>query len=123
YDLLRQHNASEKVKEILRPFQFPEQLAIETTECRAVNSYYQRKKQSVTNFSSAYWNYCQTKPPLTDPLRRMRPLGSFSRWLSMRLDIRDSRCLTYASLDTRKMLAIALQHSLCCNLAKAKRGD
>ena len=47
YDLLRQHNASEKVKEILRPFQFPEQLAIETTECRAVNSYYQRKKQSV----------------------------------------------------------------------------
>jgi len=49
YDLLRQHNASEKVKEILRPFQFPEQFAIETTECRAVNSY-QRKKQSVTNF-------------------------------------------------------------------------
>ncbi|MBO0716960.1 MAG: hypothetical protein J2P55_06455, partial [Rhizobiales bacterium] len=50
YDLLRQHNALEKVKEILRPFQFPEQLTIETTECGAVNSYYQRKnfKPTVT---------------------------------------------------------------------------
>jgi len=50
YDLLRQHNALEKIKEILSPFQFPEQLAIATTECGAVNSYYQRKnfKPTVT---------------------------------------------------------------------------
>jgi hypothetical protein len=50
YDLLRQHDALEKIKEILTPFQFPQQLAIETTECRAVNSYYQRKdfKPTVT---------------------------------------------------------------------------
>ena len=50
YDLLRQHNALEKVKEILSPFQLPEQLTIETTECGAVNSYYQRKnfKPTVT---------------------------------------------------------------------------
>lgn len=50
YDLLRQHNALEKVKEILSPFQWPEQLTIETTECGAVNSYYQRKnfKPTVT---------------------------------------------------------------------------
>jgi hypothetical protein len=50
YDLLRQHGALEKVKEILSPFRFPEQLTIETTECSAVNSYYQRKtfKPTVT---------------------------------------------------------------------------
>ena len=50
YDLLRQHNALEKVKEILSPFRLPEQLTIETTECGAVNSYYQRKnfKPTVT---------------------------------------------------------------------------
>jgi hypothetical protein len=43
YELLRQHSALERIKEILSPFQFPEQLTIETTECGAVNSYYQRK--------------------------------------------------------------------------------
>jgi hypothetical protein len=50
YDLLRQHSALEKIKEILSPFQFPEQLTIETTECGVVNSYYQRKnfKPTVT---------------------------------------------------------------------------
>ena len=42
-ELLRQHNALEKIREILSPFQFPEQLTIETTECGVVNSYYQRK--------------------------------------------------------------------------------
>jgi Putative metallopeptidase len=49
-ELLRQHSALEKIKEILSPFQFPEQLAIETTECGVVNSYYQRKnfKPTVT---------------------------------------------------------------------------
>jgi hypothetical protein len=50
YDLLRQHNALEKIKEILSPFRFPERLTIQTTECGAVNSYYQRKnfKPTVT---------------------------------------------------------------------------
>jgi hypothetical protein len=50
YQLLQQHNALEKIKEILSPFQFPEQLTIETTECGAVNAYYQRKnfKPTVT---------------------------------------------------------------------------
>jgi len=50
YDLLQQHRALEKVKEMLSPFQLPEQLTIETTECGAVNSYYQRKnfKPTVT---------------------------------------------------------------------------
>jgi hypothetical protein len=50
HDLLRQHNALEKINEILSPFRFPEQLTIETTECGAVNSYYQRKnfKPTVT---------------------------------------------------------------------------
>jgi hypothetical protein len=36
-ELLRQHNALEKIKEILSPFQLPEQLTIETTECGVVN--------------------------------------------------------------------------------------
>jgi putative metallopeptidase DUF4344 len=50
YDLLRQHNALEKINEILSPFRFPEQLTIETAECGAVNSYYHRKnfKPTVT---------------------------------------------------------------------------
>jgi hypothetical protein len=50
YDLLRQHNALERVKEILSPFRLTEHLTIETTECGAVNSYYQRKnfKPTVT---------------------------------------------------------------------------
>jgi hypothetical protein len=50
YDLLRQHRALEKVKEILSPFRFSEQLTVETTECGGVNSYYQRKnfKPTVT---------------------------------------------------------------------------
>ena len=50
YDLLRQHNALERIKEILSPFRLPEQLTIETAECGAVNSYYQRKnfKPTVT---------------------------------------------------------------------------
>jgi hypothetical protein len=47
-ELLRQHNALEKIKEILTPFQFPEQLTIETTECGVVNSYYQRKNLKPT---------------------------------------------------------------------------
>jgi hypothetical protein len=47
-ELLRQHNALEKIKEILSPFRFPEQLSIETTECGAVNSYYQRKNLKPT---------------------------------------------------------------------------
>jgi len=49
-EVLRQHDALEKIKRILSPFRFPEQLTIETTECGAVNSYYQRKnfKPTVT---------------------------------------------------------------------------
>ena len=48
YELLRQRNALEKVKEVLSPFQFSEQLTIETAECGAVNSYYQRKNLKPT---------------------------------------------------------------------------
>ena len=50
YGVLRQHNALEKVTEILSPFQFPEQLTIETSQCGAANSFYQRKnfKPTVT---------------------------------------------------------------------------
>jgi hypothetical protein len=34
HELLRQHNALEKINEILSPFRFPEQLTIETTEAK-----------------------------------------------------------------------------------------
>jgi Putative metallopeptidase len=47
-ELLQQHNALEKIKEILSPFQFPEPLTIETAECGAMNSYYQRKSSKPT---------------------------------------------------------------------------
>jgi len=81
-ELLRQHNALEKIKEILSPFQFPEQLTIETTECGVVNSYYQRKnfKPTVTlcyEFLNAHWNCFQTKIILSDSPRRMRLSDSF----------------------------------------------
>jgi hypothetical protein len=50
YDLLRERRALERIQEILSPLQFPEQLTIKTTECGAVNSYYQREnfKPTVT---------------------------------------------------------------------------
>jgi putative metallopeptidase DUF4344 len=48
YGLLQQHHALEKIKEILSPLQFPEQLTIQTTECGAVNAYYQRKNLKPT---------------------------------------------------------------------------
>jgi putative metallopeptidase DUF4344 len=43
YDLLRERRALERIQEILSPLQVPEQLTIKTTECGAVNSYYQRQ--------------------------------------------------------------------------------
>ena len=50
YDLLREHRALERIQEILSPLQLPEQLTIKTTECGAVNSFYQREnfKPTVT---------------------------------------------------------------------------
>jgi hypothetical protein len=50
YDLLRERRALERIQEILSPLQLPEQLTIKTTECGAVNSYYQRQnfKPTVT---------------------------------------------------------------------------
>jgi Putative metallopeptidase len=83
YELLRQHNALERIKEILSPFRLPEQLTIETAECGAVNSYYQRKnfKPTVTicyEFLKRILELLPTKRPLTDLLRRMQPLDNFS---------------------------------------------
>ena len=50
YDLLRERRALERIQEILSPLQLPEQLTIKTTECGAVNSFYQREnfKPTVT---------------------------------------------------------------------------
>ena len=50
YDLLRDRRALENIQEVLGPLRAPEQLAIKTTECGAVNSYYQREyfKPTVT---------------------------------------------------------------------------
>jgi hypothetical protein len=43
YGLLRERRALERIQEILSPLRAPEQLTIKTTECGAVNSYYQRE--------------------------------------------------------------------------------
>jgi putative metallopeptidase DUF4344 len=74
-DLLRQHNALEKIKEILSPFQFPEQLNIETTECGAVNSYYQRKnlKPTVTLCYEFLKHTLELLPNETSPVGLTRP--------------------------------------------------
>jgi hypothetical protein len=74
-DLLRQHNALEKIKEILSPFQFPEQLTIETTECGAANSYYQRKnlKPTVTLCYEFLKRTLELLPNETNPVGLTRP--------------------------------------------------
>jgi hypothetical protein len=46
YDLLRDHRALEMVREILSPLRLPEPVTIKTAECGAVNSYYQRDRQT-----------------------------------------------------------------------------
>src|SRR5215813_4955898 len=50
YDLLRERRALERTQEILSPLQLPAQLTIKTTECGAVNSYFQMEsfKPTVT---------------------------------------------------------------------------
>jgi hypothetical protein len=50
YDLLRERRALERIQEILSPLQVPQQLIIKTTECGAVNSYFQMEnfKPTVT---------------------------------------------------------------------------
>jgi len=81
-ELLRQHNALEKIKEILSPFQFPEQLTIETTECGVVNSYYQRKnfKPTVTLCYEFLKRTLELLPNETNPVGLTPPdaaLGQF----------------------------------------------
>jgi hypothetical protein len=49
YDLLREHRALERIQEIRSPLRAPEQLTIKTTECGAVNSYYQRENFKPTS--------------------------------------------------------------------------
>ena len=71
YDLLRERRALERIQEILSPLQLPEQLTIKTTECGAVNSYYQRQnfKPTVTicyELLKQIWIPSQTKPPLPE---------------------------------------------------------
>jgi len=75
YDLLQQHRALEKVKEILSPFRFSEQLTIETTECGAVNSYYQRKnlKPTVTLCYEFLKRTLELLPNETNPVGLTRP--------------------------------------------------
>jgi len=69
YEVLRQHNALEKVSEILSPFQFPEQLTIETSQCGAANSYYQRKnfKPTVTICYELLKRILESLPNETNP--------------------------------------------------------
>ena len=81
-ELLRQHHALEKIKEILSPFQFPEQLTIETTECGVVNSYYQRKnfKPTVTLCYEFLKRTLELLPNETNPIGLTPPdaaLGQF----------------------------------------------
>jgi hypothetical protein len=75
YDLLRQHNALERIKQILSPFRWPEQLVIETAECGAVNSYYQRKnfKPTVTICYEFLKRIMDLLPNETNPVGLTRP--------------------------------------------------
>ncbi len=50
YNFLRGHHVLERIQEILSPFRSPEELAIKTAECKAINAWYRREnfKPTVT---------------------------------------------------------------------------
>jgi Putative metallopeptidase len=48
YDFLRQHQALERIQEILSPLRAPEELIVKTRECRAINSWYRRESLGPT---------------------------------------------------------------------------
>ena len=127
YELLRQRNALEKVKEVLSPFQFSEQLTIETAECGAVNSYYQRKnlKPTVTicyEFLKRILELLPNEATPTGLTPTDAAVGQFF-WVTFHE-------VGHAAFDMfnvpifghEEMPPITLQHSSRCNLAKAKRG-
>ena len=69
YGLLRERRALERIQEILSPLRAPEQLTIKTTECGAVNSYYQREnfKPTVTICYELLKNILDSLPNETTP--------------------------------------------------------
>jgi hypothetical protein len=114
-DLLRQHNALEKIKEILSPFQFPEQLNIETTECGAVNSYYQRKnlKPTVTLCYEFLKRTLELLPNETNPVGLTPPDAAVGQFF----------WVTFHEVGHAAFDMFNVQRSSCCNLAKARRRD
>jgi hypothetical protein len=48
YEVLKDHRALEKIQEILSPLRSPEELTINTAECRVVNSWYRRENLKPT---------------------------------------------------------------------------
>lgn len=128
YDLLRQRNVLEKIKEMLSPFQFPQQLAVETAECRAVNAYYQRKnfKPTVTICYEFVKRTLELLPNETSPVG-LTPadavVGQFF-WTTFHE-------VGHAAFDMfnvplfahEEMPLTTLQPTSCCSLAKARRGD
>jgi hypothetical protein len=69
YDLLRERRALERIQEILSPLRLPEPLTIKTTECGAINSYYQREnfKPVVTICYEYLKNILDSLPNETTP--------------------------------------------------------
>ena len=69
YDLLRGRRALERIQEILSPLRLPEPLTIKTTECGAINSYYQREnfKPVVTICYEYLKNILDSLPNETTP--------------------------------------------------------
>jgi hypothetical protein len=127
YELLRKNNALEKIKEILSPFRLQEQLTIETAECGAVNSYYQRKnfKPTVTicyEFLKRILELLPNEATPTGLTPTDAAVGQFF-WVTFHE-------VGHAAFDMfnvpifghEEMPPITLQHSSRCNLAKAKRG-
>jgi hypothetical protein len=48
YDFLRQHQALERIQEILSPLRAPEELFVKTRECKAINAWYRRESLGPT---------------------------------------------------------------------------
>lgn len=69
YDLLRERRTLERIQEILSPLRLPEQVIIKTTECGAVNSYYQREnfRPTVTICYELLKNILDSLPNQTTP--------------------------------------------------------
>ena len=127
YDLLRERRALERIQEILSPLQFPEQLTIKTTECGAVNSFYQREnfKPTVTICYELLKHILDSVPNQTTPAGVTPADAAVGQFFFVTLHEVGHAAFDLFSVPIfgHGMPRTILQHTSCCNLAKNRHGD